>query len=242
MGSSLSPSRNAAAAGHATARRSDNLALAFQEILTVIVRLRSNRQYIENAEAFRARVKALLKQAAKDAAAAGYAMDDVRDATFAVVAFLDESVLSSANPISEDWKRKPLQEELFTIHMGGEFFFHSLEKLLMRKDSSQTADLLEVYSLCLQLGYRGRYGGGGSEEWRGYRNRVAAKIREIRGGPGPLSEGWAPAGGSAVLGRPDPWTRRLIWIAGAYLLLVLILFAAFKISLSSGVSDLTRMV
>ena len=208
----------------------------------MIVRLRSNRQYIENAEAFRARVKALLKQAAKDATSAGYSMDDVRDATFAVVAFLDESVLSSANPISEDWKRKPLQEELFTIHMGGEFFFQSLEKLLMRKDSSPTADLLEVYGLCLQLGYRGRYGGGGSEEWRGYKNRVAAKIREIRGGPRPLSEGWRPTGGSAVLGRPDPWIRRLIWIAGACLVLVLILFAAFKLSLNSSVSDLARMV
>ncbi len=188
MGVSPSPLGNAAVAGQ-PARRSDNLALAFQEILTVIVRVRSNRQYIENAEAFRASVKTLLKKVAKDATSAGYAVEDVRDATFAVVAFLDESVLSSANPISEDWKRKPLQQEFFTVDMGGEVFFHSLDRALMRRDSAQTADLLEVYSLCLLLGYRGRYGGGGSVEWKEYKNRVAAKIREIRGGPRPLSEG-----------------------------------------------------
>ena len=208
----------------------------------MIVRVRSDRQHIDNAEAFRARVKALLRQATKDAISAGYAEEDVKVATFAVVVFLDESVLSSANPISEDWKRKPLQQELSTVDMGGEFFFHSLDKLLMRKDSPQTADLLEVYNLCLLLGYRGRYGGGGSEEWRGYKKRVAEKIREIRGGPRPLSENWAPTGGSAMLGRPDPWIRRLIWIAGACLLLVLILFVAFKLSLNSGISELARIV
>ncbi len=53
-------------------------------------------------------------------------------ATFAAVAFLDESMLNSQNPIFADWLRKPLQEELFGTHIAGETFFQNLQQLLGR--------------------------------------------------------------------------------------------------------------
>ena len=45
-------------AGAVPGRRLDNLAIAFQEVLTAIVRLRANSQNITDAEQFRAQVRA----------------------------------------------------------------------------------------------------------------------------------------------------------------------------------------
>ena len=88
-------------------RRPDNLALLFQDVLTAIVRLRANRQGVTDANAFRHHTREALKTAASQALAAGYTADDTRHATFAAVAFLDESVLNSQNPIFGEWLRKP---------------------------------------------------------------------------------------------------------------------------------------
>ena len=60
----------------------------------------------------------------------GYPAEDVRLATFAVVAFLDESILNSGNPIFADWPRMPLQEELFGVHTAGEMFFQCIDRLM----------------------------------------------------------------------------------------------------------------
>ena len=81
----------------ADTRRPENLALLFQDVLTAIVRLRANRQGVTDANAFRHHMREALKTAASQALAAGYTADDTKHATFAAVAFLDESVLNSQN-------------------------------------------------------------------------------------------------------------------------------------------------
>src|SRR5882672_9483784 len=111
-------------------RRPENLALVYQEAMTAIVRLRAKGQGVTDANAFRHHTREALKAATNQALAAGYNADDARLATFAAVAFLDESVLNSQNPIFADWLRKPLQEELFGTHLAGEVFFQNLQQLL----------------------------------------------------------------------------------------------------------------
>ena len=143
-------------AGKSSARLADNLALGFQEVLTAIVRMRANSQNITDAETFRAQVRAALKQADQECTQQrGYLAEDVKLATFAVVAFLDESILNSRNPVFVDWPRKPLQEELFGVHVAGEIFFRNVERLLTRPDSNELADVLEVHLLCILLGFAG---------------------------------------------------------------------------------------
>jgi type VI secretion system protein ImpK len=139
-------------------RRPENLALLFQEMLTVVVRLRAGRQRLTDLELFRMQIRNALKSVEQDGLACGYQMEDLRVATFAVVAFLDESILDSQKPFFEDWPCQPLQLELFGVLAGGEIFYRNLERLLARPDSATVADLLEVYQLCLLLGFRGRYG------------------------------------------------------------------------------------
>jgi type VI secretion system protein ImpK len=222
----------------AAAARTDNLALIFQEVLTAIVRLRSNRQELSDAQTFRASMREAIRTAIQDARnTAGYNADDIKMATLALVGFLDESVLNTRNPIFADWPRKPLQEELFGIHMAGEIFFRNLEQLLGRPDSVDLADILEVHYLCLLLGYAGRYSMGGSAELQAITNTTGDRIRRIRGvSNDPFME--IVAEKEIVREVKDPWIKRLVMIAAICFVLMLGLFAAFKFTLASGASDL----
>jgi type VI secretion system protein ImpK len=222
----------------AAPRRRRNLALIFQEVLTATVRLRANRQAVSDPEAFRNHMRDALRMAAQEARnEAGYAAGDIKLATFAVVGFLDESILNSKNPVFANWPRRPLQEELFGTHMAGEIFFQNLQEMLGRDDSQELADLLEVYQLCLLLGYRGRYSAIGSGDLQAIAHAVAEKIRRIRGPLGTLSPGWEAPAEAAPLVK-DVWTRRCLIAAIACLILAVGLFAFFSVSLQSGSSEI----
>ena len=171
-------------------RRHENLALAFQEILTVSERLRSGRQAVSDPATFRRQVIEAIKIAEQQAGKQGYNAEDITLAVFAVVAFIDESVLNLRLPIFADWPRQPLQQELFGHHVAGEIFFKNLQKLLEKSDSQDLADLLEVHLLCLLLGFAGRYSLGGGGELRAVADATVGKIRRIRGGSGALSPAW----------------------------------------------------
>src|SRR5688500_2719934 len=174
------------------APRPGRLALAFQEILTVTARLRSGRQVAADAESFRAHAKQLLATAEQDGRAAGYSSEDALLAKFAAVVFLDESVLNSGQPMFAEWPRKPLQDELFGDHLGGETFFVYLQQLLERGDSSELADLLELFQLCLLLGFQGRYSVSHGGELGLFAQRIGERIARIRGPLGELSPEWRP--------------------------------------------------
>lgn len=218
-----------------------NIALVYQEILTAIVRLRSNRQAVTDAASFRNQVKAAIASAEASADRRGYPTEDTRLATFAVVAFLDESILTSNNPIFRDWPRMPLQEEIFGGHTAGEMFFQVLDRLLARGDSPQNADVLEVFALCLALGYRGRYGTGGQESVRSIVATINDKLDRIRGGPHPLSPHWAPPGDAAPPQAYDPWVRRLFIGTVGIFSFAFLLFLLFTLALSLGASGLASL-
>jgi type VI secretion system protein ImpK len=219
----------------ANTRRPDNLALIYQEAITAIERLRANTQGISDANAFRHHTRESMKTATNQALAAGYNADDAKYATFAAVAFLDESVLNSQNPIFADWLRKPLQEELFGTHIAGEVFFQNLQQLVGRSDSHDLADLLEVHYLCLLLGFCGKYRAGNRGELDHVMNMTRDKIHRIRGRFSQLSPAWMlPPGGPPA--RVDPWLRKLGIIAAVCAIVMVLLFVGYKIGLSAGVS------
>jgi type VI secretion system protein ImpK len=216
----------------------ESLALIYQEVLTAITRLRSNRQAVTDAGTFRSQMKAAISAAESAATRQAYSAEDTRLATFAVVAFLDESILNSNNPVFADWPRMPLQEELFGGHTAGELFFQCIDWLLARSDSPQLADVLEIFALCLLLGYRGRYSVSGQEGIRTVLDAMADKIQRIRGGPRPLSPNWSPPQDAVRQTAYDPWVRRLAFGAVGFLILALLLFVGFKFVLMSGASSL----
>src|SRR6185437_12342475 len=88
-----------ASAPVAPSARRGQLALAMQEVLTATVRLRANRQVAADADSFLACMMQVMGAAEQHARQAGYADEDVRLVLYAVFTFLDESVLSSSQPM-----------------------------------------------------------------------------------------------------------------------------------------------
>jgi type VI secretion system protein ImpK len=240
----VQPSSLGAASGPRSASPGgrENLALTYQEILTAITRLRSNRQAVADASSFRNQIKAAIGVAESEATQRGYTPEDVRLATFATVAFLDESILNSNNPIFADWPRMPLQEELFGGHTAGEIFFQCIDRLLARNDSPQLADVLEIFALCLLLGYRGRYSLSGQEAVRSVVASITEKLQRIRGGPRALSPNWLPPQDTVLQRAYDPWVRGLLFGTLGVMFLAVLFFVGFKIILLSGPQDYTRFL
>jgi type VI secretion system protein ImpK len=220
--------------------RAENLAFIFQETLTAIVRLRSNREQANDAQTFRAQIRETLRIAQQAARARGYSDNTVNLAIFAVVAFLDESILNIQNPVFANWPSKPLQEELFGGHMAGETFFENLRRLLAQVDSAELGDLLEVYQVCILLGYRGRYGIGGQGELVATLDALREKIKRIRGEAPDISPAWAPPD-EVLPSQSDPWLKRLLIAVAACGALVLVLYIGFSFSLGSAVSNIRSL-
>jgi len=224
------PSAGAAPAAVIPERRG-RMALLLEEVLTVVCRLRANKPMGSDAGVFRDRVKTWLAKAAREAAAEGYSEDSITMSGYAVIAFLDESVLNSPQPMFSEWPRRPLQEEIFGEFLGGEAFFTNLEHLLGQSDSEELGDVLEVYLLCLSLGFQGRYAAGGQGDLDAFKRQVRDKIVRIRGAWGDLSPSWAPPPPPPVPSGMDRVTRWLAGAAAAVTLFFLVLWLAFFVIL-----------
>ena len=167
----------------------------------------------------------------------GYSREDAFKAAQAVVAFLDESILSAENnPVFRDWRRQPLGPDYFKQHVAGEVFYHNIRDLLTGDDSARAADILEVYQLCLLLGYRGRFGGRDAEV-RNITDRIAEKIQRIRNASPLLMPSWAPAQDRAP-NEIDLWSQRLRLAFFAAAALAVVFFLLYFVLLHSQVSGL----
>jgi type VI secretion system protein ImpK len=218
-----------------------NLALCLQEVLTVIVRLRARRHQVSNANVFRDQVREALGRAEQQARSLGYNAEDAKKAIFAVVAFLDETVLNLQDPVFGDWMRRPLQQELYGVDFAGDVFFRGAERLLASDDTPELADILEAYYLCLLLGFSGRYSNHGAGDLQHITDKIGKRIYRLRGErlhwPLPTD---IPTDSGDIRPR-DPWIRRLQFTAAGVVLLVVGLFIAYMLSLGS-LSDEIRQL
>ncbi len=200
---------------------------AYREVLLFgsIVRTASD---CGETDTFRERALGLIREGDAAAGRVGMAKDDVAAARFAVTAYLDEMVLSSSWPAREEWSSQPLQYELFGTHEAGVEFFRRLETI--RKGAASNRDLLELYYLCLALGFEGQYTLAGREKRQTLLRDIA---RELGHGRGSLPE-LSPHGG-----RPDELLQvtkrnRLPWIVcGVSLLMVVACFVLLTVWLDT---------
>jgi type VI secretion system protein ImpK len=87
--------------------------------------------------------------------AAGIPDAELAEARYALTAFLDEQILKSSWPGRAEWMNQPLQLLLYREYTAGENFFARLRALLQRGTPSPA---LQIYYLCMVLGFRGQYG------------------------------------------------------------------------------------
>jgi len=210
----------------------DSLSLLYQGMLTGIVRIQAGRQALGDLETFRRRMKAALQEAEKEAGRAGYGPAEIQEAEFAVVAFLDETILSSKEARADEWRKRPLNIELFGQAIAGDVFFDKLADIERRRDSPQLADLLEVYLLCLLLGFEGRFAPPLRGETHRITERLRGRIELIRGIDYRFSPPLELQRGIAEV-RPAANNEWLWWVAGA-LAAAAILFIVYWLDLSSN--------
>ncbi len=84
-----------------------------------------------------------------------YSEEQYLSAKFAVVAFIDESFLSSSWEHKKQWKGELLQLQAFQTVKAGKEFFNRLNSLSPVNPAER--DIREVFYYCLILGFRGKY-------------------------------------------------------------------------------------
>ncbi|MFH1197526.1 MAG: type IVB secretion system protein IcmH/DotU [bacterium] len=124
------------------------------DCLLLILQLRSIKEFGDPVQ-LRERIINLLEKIEKDAHINGINSEKVQMAKFALAAFIDETIVGSEWTKKNSWLSEPLQLKLFNSFNAGEEFFTRLSQL--RQRIKENADVVEVYYLCLALGFRGKY-------------------------------------------------------------------------------------
>jgi type IV/VI secretion system ImpK/VasF family protein len=103
--------------------------------------------------------------------------------------------------------------------------------------------VLEVYLLCILLGYSGKYGTSGKGELKVLAQAVLARIRRVRKYPAELSSNWRPVARVSNSRAGDPYVRPLLFAAIASLVIMIALFTGYTVVLSqasSAVASVSR--
>ncbi len=169
-------------------------------------------------------LKARLEQ---DGARQGINAVDVEMASFALVAFLDETAIRAGGALRDRWFQRPMQLELYGTNRAGEEFFARLDGL--RRDRQNRIEALEVYACCLAFGFLGQYGLAGPEKIQSLLTEVDNDIAAVRGtGRRPLAPHAArpdDAGGQ-ITGRFPIWLALAVFVPALVLMWLLVkLFA-----------------
>jgi len=122
-----------------------------------------------------------LNEVDKEAEHLGVVEETRKAARYAVVAFIDEMILSSPAPYREWWAANKLQQELFNEDSAGVGFFDRLETV--RRSIPVPLDLLEVYYFCLVLGFEGQYRIHRHEQLQALVEGISLQIKTDATGP-----------------------------------------------------------
>ncbi len=119
-------------------------------------------------------LKALLHQFEREAFERQIPSHQVHDAKYALAALIDESILKSTLPEKSQWISQLIQVEQFGEHLAGENFFKWLDRV--KNHGPDYLPVLEVYYVCLKMGFSGRYAVEGQEKLNAIHVEVKHKI------------------------------------------------------------------
>jgi type VI secretion system protein ImpK len=189
-----------------------------------------------DAEAMRQKIDEQFRALESKARQSDVPQEDVQQAKYAICAFIDEMILTSSWGLKDSWADKPLQLAYFNDFSAGEEFYNKVETLRAAKKVA----VLEVYYLCLALGFRGKYVDlQGMEKKKVLMDSV---LREMRGtapapGTGGLSPSWQPPDALPGIVKNFPaW-----FVAAACGLVVILLFILLSTLLGSSAEHVVNL-
>lgn len=106
-------------------------------------------------EEVRLEIERALSEHALDYLKGGFSETHYTVARYAVIAFIDEAMLSSTWQHKDKWKKELLQMKFYQTVKAGEEFFNKLNALSSME--SVDKEIREVYYYCLMLGFCGKY-------------------------------------------------------------------------------------
>ena len=188
-----------------------------------MVFLLRNRYAPSDEQTFRDRIKQFLADVDRGGKRLKASTEDIFLAKFAFCALIDEVVLMSKLRLRDAWERRPLQLELFGEQLAGERFFEHLETL--RQGGAARVQALEVFHMCLLMGFQGRYILEGSEKLNYLTGRLGDEIAQLRGQRAAFAPHWAaPDRVAHALKREVP-----LWVIGSvFALLGLLAFVGMR--------------
>ena len=149
----------------------------------------NNRSVPKDPDEFSGNIQKFLDQFERGAKKNNFNAEDIFDAKYAFCAAIDESVLSSKMNIRDVWERRPLQLVLFGDQLAGEHFFDKLE--VARNGGASRINSLEVFHMCLLIGFKGRYLLEGPEKLKYLTLQLGEQIAHIKGKAATFAPNWA---------------------------------------------------
>lgn len=119
----------------------------------LILRLKAG--IVQPSNTLRPQIAALLKEFEDRAIRYRHRESIIQVAKFGLASFVDETVLTQDFNLKEEWEKYPIQLEYFGEQLAGNKFYEKLDAMLRQIDV--TADAVEVYYVCMLLGFKGRY-------------------------------------------------------------------------------------
>ena len=156
-------------------------------IFDLVLRLKAG--IVQPSNDLRPKVASMLQDFEKRAERYRYNPKVTQVAKFGLAAFVDEAVLTNNFPLRQEWEKNPLQLEYFGEQLAGEKFFDKLDAMMNQIEITQ--DAVEVYYICMLLGFKGKYAIYEKEKLLAIMQKTAnalVKIGKIR--PVELSPNW----------------------------------------------------
>ncbi|MCI0389610.1 MAG: type IVB secretion system protein IcmH/DotU [Acidobacteria bacterium] len=226
--------QNVVAQSRTKARSENDLINLTTPLLQLVMRIKAG--LIAPSDELRRSIDGIIKKMEEQGVKRGYHEQQMQNAKFALAAFVDETVLAGGFPLREEWERYPLQLEYFREALAGTKFFDRLDELLKRVESE--SDVVEVYYICLLLGFKGKYDVFLEDQLPGVINNVAEHLRRAgRLRASILSPHWL------VNDQPEPppaepeLPRWVKYSAAAAIGLVALLYLILNSSLISRLND-----
>jgi type VI secretion system protein ImpK len=137
---------------------------------------------------FAIQIQKFLSDFEKGAKRLEVAAEEIFDAKYAFCAAVDETLLRCGGKIRASWERRPLQLLMFGEQLAGENFFVKLEAL--RTQGKARIQALEVFHMCLLLGFQGKYLLEGPEKLAYLTARLGDEIAAMKGQRASFAPHW----------------------------------------------------
>lgn len=206
---------------------------ACADLLNMVADLAAANGALPHPDELRGTVERQLSTMMERARSAGIVTEDIIDAQYAIVALIDEFLARVHGWGGQaEWRRKPLQLIRFNENTAGENFFRRLSVL---EGQPHRIHVLQIYFLCMAVGFQGRYTFGGGDSLLALYDRIGARVAEA-------------SGADVISPHGEPRDRRglfqleapLVRVGLGFFCLALVLFIVMRLILSMQVRDATK--